>query len=166
MPERLFFFDTVSLANFALAGKMRLLVERYGQCAILTSEVLSEVENGISKGLEKLESIETLAAGRHLTLTQLTSSERQSKISLLRNLGSGEASCIACAIHRGGVVVTDDRAARAACKDFDIPVTGTIGIMLALVRAEKLSVNDADTVLLEMIRQGFYSPVNSISCLM
>ncbi len=166
MPERLFFFDTVTLANFALADAIHLIADRYGRRAILTSEVLSEVENGIAAGRSQLRSIETLVANNQLALVQLTTGERHSKLSLIQNLGMGEASCIACASHRKGIVVSDDRAARAACKSLDIPLTGTIGILLALVRDAILSGKDADAVLTAMIHQGFYSPVSSITCLL
>jgi len=166
MHDRPFFFDTVTLANFALADAMHLLVDRYGRRAVLTPDVLSELENGIATGRSRLLTIAKLAADNHLTVASLTPEERQTRIPLLQNLGAGGASCIACAIHRGGIVVTDDRAARATCSDYRIPVTGTIGILLALVRDGTLPVSDVDTILDGMIRQGFYSPVASISCLL
>ncbi len=161
----LFFFDTVTLANFALADAMRLLVDRYGQQAVLTPDVLSEVENGIAAGREKLEIVEALVADNQLTLIHPSARERRLKVHLLRHLGAGEASCIACAVDRAATVVTDDRAARATCADYRISVTGTIGILLAWVREGRLSDNEADEVLAKMVEQGFYSPVSSISCL-
>ena len=166
MPERSFFFDTVTLANFALADAMHLLVDRYGQGAVLPPEVLVEVDNGIAAGRQRLQVIEHLVANKQLTATQLTPEERRSKTLLLHSLGAGEASCIACAIHRQGIVVTDDRAARKACAEHDISVTGTIGILLALVREQTLSGDNADTLLAKMVKQGFYSPVVLITCLL
>lgn len=166
MHDRPLFFDTVTLANFARADAMHLLVDRYGRRAVLTPDVLSELENGIAAGRSQLLTVEKLAADNQLATTCLTPEERQTKVPLLQSLGAGEASCIACAIHRGGIVVTDDRTARATCSDYGIPVTGTIGILLALVRDGTLPSSDVDTILAEMIRQGFYSPVASISCLL
>ncbi len=95
--------------------------------------------------------------------TSLEISEHTSYLLLLRNLGSGEASCIAAAEKRGGIVVTDDRLARNMCKERDIPVTGTIGILKAAYIDTVLHLNEADAMLKKMIDFGFYSPMQRIS---
>ncbi len=166
MPEVFFFFDTVTLVNFALADALPLLEKRYGKRAALTPDVLAEVGSGIAAGLLQLQNIEKSVAAGRLTVALLTAEERRSKISLLHNLGGGEASCIACAKHRGGTVVTDDRAARGCCAEHGIGVTGTIGILLALVRDDMLARDEADAVLAKMVEHGFYSPAASIACLL
>ena len=53
---------------------------------------------------------------------------------LLRILAPGEASCIAQAKARGGVVITDDRAARQCCHERGVVFTGTIGILTISLR--------------------------------
>ncbi len=166
MPEGLFFFDTVTLANFALADAMPMLEKRYGKKMALTPDVIAEVGNGIAAGHLQLQKIEESVAAGLLTVALLTAEERRSKISLLHNLGAGEASCIACAKHRGGIVVTDDRAARSCCAEHGIGVTGTIGILLALVRDDMLACGEADAILAKMVKNGFYSPLASIACLL
>jgi len=82
---------------------------------------------------------------------------------LIGHLGKGEASCIAAAKIRSGIVVTDDRATRKICRQLEIPVTGTVGIFKASVLSGQLSLATADTHLKEMITAGFYSPVLNIS---
>ena len=61
------------------------------------------------------------------------------------------------------IVVTDDRAARQQCYNFNVPFTGTIGILKACVIDGTIKLNKADIYLGKMIKQGFYSPVRSIS---
>jgi len=166
MPRRLLFFDTVTIANFALADALHLLVNHYGKRCVLTADVLDEIAVGITTGRLCLLEIESLVSVGHLAETALTAEERRTKLPLLQNLGSGEASCIACAVHRGGVVATDDRAARLHCTERGLPVTGTIGILLALCRDSVLSVDSADQILEKMVQQGFYSPVQTVHCLL
>ena len=166
MPSRPLFFDTVTVANFALADALHLLVDRYGKRCVLTAEVLGEIAAGVTAGRLRLMEIENLISSGHLGETALTAEERRTKLPLLQNLGSGEASCIACVVHRGGVVATDDRAARLHCMERSLAVTGTIGVLMALCRDSVLSMGHAGQILKQMIEQGFYSPVQTIHCLM
>lgn len=165
-PAALFFFDTVSLSNFALAERLDLLLGRYGTRAILTSEVLDEIAEGIAREYTALEPVDRLAAEGAFGRTSLRTEERPLYTALLRNLGPGEASAIASAKLRYGVVVTDDRAARACCLEHDVLVTGTIGILKALCREAVISSEEADGILDAMVTRGFYSPVRRISTLL
>ncbi len=160
-----YFFDTVTLSNFALAGHFELLVTRYGQRAIVTPEVLNEVTDGVIAGYYALSEIEEAVDQEHVSrATPLSSTtERQIYRELLRILAPGEASCIAYAKTPAAVVVTDDRAARQCCTERDIPFTGTIGILKACCIDATLSPEEANVILLSMIDAGYYSPVQNIS---
>jgi hypothetical protein len=96
----------------------------------------------------------------------LTAEERRIYRDLLRSLAPGEASCVACAKVRGGTVVTDDRAARGACAERDVPTTGTIGILKACVRDRTSDAEEADATLELMIDAGYFSPVRRIGDLL
>ncbi len=167
MPEsRRWFFDTVVLSNFALVCRLEILTRRYGNNGHVTAEVLAEISDGVAAGFPNLGDVEA-AAGTHLTLAPpMTAAERAEYGVLLGPLASGEASCIASAQHRGGVVVTDDRAARACCSDRGVAFTGTVGILRACCLDESLNPQDADDVLEAMIAAGFYAPVRRISDLL
>lgn len=162
---RVYFFDTVTLSNFVLAGRLDLLVLRYGQRLHITPEVRDEVTDGVLAGYGGLSQVDdALVDGRFTSAAALSSAgERTIYRELLRALGPGEASCLACAVTRGGVVVTDDRTARDCCHDRDIIVTGTIGILKALSRDGVLSLPEADALLASMIEAGYHSPVRRIS---
>lgn len=164
MPR--FFFDAVTISNFALAERLDLIVGRYGKNAVLCSEVFNEMAEGIACGYAQLTTIEDLVYRKKITLVSLTLQERCNYAELLVNLGSGEAACIAAAQSRDGIVVSDDRLARRCCSERKIPVTGTIGILLACCRDGTIEELEADTILAEMIRQGFYSPVQQIGGLL
>ena len=158
------FFDTVTLSNFALAGRLDLLISRYGCRAHVTAEVLDEVTDGVAAGHAALSSIEAaVAADRFTSAKPLSSKERETYRDLLRILSPGEAACIACAKTRGGTVVTDDRTARDLCAGRGVGCTGTIGILKACVLDGMLSAAEADAVLDAMIAAGYRSPVQKIS---
>lgn len=170
MPKKRasFYFDTVTLSNFALAGRMDLLVKRYGRKLWITSEVSNEIASGIVAGYKELERIERLLQRKMFTLTAgpQTKAERSLFLQLLRTLSSGEASAIAAAKIHGGVVVTDDRAARTMCDEHKIVVTGTIGILMACCSDGEITPEDADQILNTMVAHGYRSPVNRISDLL
>ncbi len=160
-----YLFDTVSLSNFALVGRLELLVERYGKRAVVTPEVLDEVTDGVSAGYVALREIEDAVDGGRLSRADRlpAPAERQTYRELLRTLAPGEASCIAHVAEHGGVVVTDDRAARQCCSERGITFTGTIGILKACSIDGTLSTEEADDILQSMIDAGYYSPIQHIS---
>jgi predicted nucleic acid-binding protein len=169
MPDRLpdRFFDTVTLSNFALSGAFDLLVDRYGRSLRVTEQVRAELAAGRIRGYAELKVVEqALAAGSILPADAMTTPESELFVDLLRNLGSGEASCVALARHRTGVVATDDRAARSSCAGRGIPVTGTIGILKALCTDKNITSEEADAILARMVAAGFYSPVRRVSDLL
>jgi len=160
---RILLFDTVVLSNFALVKRLELLERLAGETPAVTCEVLDEIASGISKGYEALRAIERVVTVGVFKQIMLTSDERSKYIGLLRNLGSGEASCIAVATTRkGSVVATDDLVARNICRELRCPVTGTIGILQSMLQNTVLTAEDANRLLDEMILNGFYSPVQRL----
>ena len=168
MPEnkKQYYFDAVTLCNFALAHCVDLLIKRYGSNIFVTSEVRDEIANGIAVGYHDLLDIELAVSRKHFSEAAMTTSERELYIDFLHYMGAGESSCIACAKLRGGVVVSDDKTARDCCAKHGIAFTGTIGVLKSSCPDACITVQAADDILHEMIRQGFYSPVRSISDIM
>ncbi|MEX2048496.1 MAG: hypothetical protein WEB90_02860 [Gemmatimonadota bacterium] len=161
------YFDTVTLSNFALASRTDLLTERYGTRACVTAEVLGEVTEGVAVGYPPLRAIiDAVEKGAFAASGGLTAEEREVFATLLRVLSPGEASCIACAKLRSGIVVTDDRTARSCCREHDVAFTGTIGNLKACCVDGTLSPDEADATLGTMIEAGFFSPVARISDLL
>ncbi len=158
------YLDTVTLSNFALSGRIDVLVARYGRRAIVPQQVLDEIADGIVTGYSDLRGVEAAVAnGEFSSAEGFSAEEREFYRNLLRTLSPGEASCVTLARTRGGVVVTDDRTARNRCFDDGVPVTGTIGILKACVLDGILSPREADDALRAMTAAGYYSAVSSIS---
>ncbi len=162
MPETPFVFDTVVLSNFALSDSFDLLMQRYRHRLLVTEEVLDELASGVAAGYSSLQQIENRVRSGQCRRTFLELEERVVFSELLQHLGAGEASCIAVASNRSGVVVTDDRVARLSCTDRKVRFTGTIGVLKAACVDGQIAVDDADAALEAMVRHGFYSPVSSI----
>jgi predicted nucleic acid-binding protein len=166
MPTRKtggWFFDSVVLSNFALTDSLGVLTKRYRGRFFITSQVLDEIAMGISAGHHKLRRVLQLVDGGHAKTMQIGGKERSFYQELLGRLGEGEASTIATARSKRGIVVTDDRAARSICDDHSVPFTGTIGILKSCVKDHTMPIHDADALLSKMIIAGFYSPVRRIS---
>ena len=77
-------------------------------------------------------------------------------------LDPGEASCLAFAISRQMTLVTDDLAARRLAQKRKIPLSGTLGILIALVRHNAFSLKEANAMLSVMIQKRYRSPVDRI----
>lgn len=144
-PPRRFFFDTVTLSNFALIGRFGLLVDRYGTSLYVTEQVRSEIAAGRASGYARLRAVDqALTTGAIMQAEPMSAAEHESFGEFVRTFGAGEASCIALARHREGVVATDDRVARRRCIELGVPLTGTIGILKALSVSHTISVAEAD----------------------
>jgi predicted nucleic acid-binding protein len=160
-----YYFDAVTLSNFALVSRLDLLKGRYGRQLYITGEVLDELTAGAVSGYPRLNGVEKAVHRGEFTLDESLRSPKERTLygSMLRHLSSGEASCITCAIIRGGIVVTDDRAARDCCTEHRILFTGTIGILKACCMDRTITTADADLILQNMIQEGYHSPVRRIS---
>ncbi len=162
-PGATLYFDTVSICNFFLADRLDLIERRYRKRTVITSEVMDEIAEGVAQGYAQLQSVARMVETGSFEISVPTAEDRKLYTALLQNLGPGDASVIACAKHRGGVAVTDDRVARSYCKEHGVRYTGTIGILKACCLSSMITSDEADDLLAAMIRHGFYSPVRRIS---
>lgn len=164
MRKAVWFFDSVTLSNFALTNQLDLLLRRYpaGRLCV-TTQVVDEVLNGLQSGHGSLKFILVALERGAIHHVSLSSAEFRRYQGLLATLGAGEASLIALAAGRKGTVVTDDRHARSVCRELHLSVTGTLGILKAACAEGMLTEEGADKVLADMIRKGFYSPVQTLA---
>jgi len=163
MPETAaWFFDSVTLSNFALADGVYVLALRYQGRGFIATQVVDELARGVAMGHSALSGCLGLLDKGVLRVASLDKTERVTFGRLLAHLGQGESGTIAAALHRQGIAVTDDLAARRTCAELGVPVTGTIGILVAAVRDQQLTKADADAMLQRMIGAGFHSPVKRL----
>lgn len=59
--------------------------------------------------------------------------------------------------------MTDDREARTTAQSLGVAVSGTLGTLANLVRGKAITLAEADTLLLQMMRHGYRSPVQTLS---
>jgi len=69
-------------------------------------------------------------------------------------LGLGELGALTVARFQNAIFLTNDRQARQAAEEFNVPVHGGLGVLEYATEAGRLSGKDAVAVLEEMIRQG------------
>ncbi len=122
--------------------------------------VMAEHENGSAKGYFPK------GEWNWLSVLVLTPAEQSDFGKFTRQLGKGESECLAIAKARGMRFATDDRDARRIAQRLGIPITGTLGILGVLVRDGKLTLAEADTLLMQMIKAGFQTPITSVKSLL
>jgi predicted nucleic acid-binding protein len=101
-----------------------------------------------------------------LHLVTLTDDELRLMSELAEQLHRGEAACLCMARRRGWGLLSDDRAARRRAEKWHISVSGTIGVLVAAIRADQLTQADANTLLQAMIATANYrAPLTDLSLL-
>ena len=145
--------DNTVLANFALVGRPDLVLRLWGDAACTTPEAWSEYQVGVAADLV------SAAAWVDLPVVTLAKAEVDFAANLPARLGAGERTCLAVALHRRGLFATDDQDARSVAQRHDVPVTGTLGILVLCTRQEHLSKDEANALLKAMIAAGYHSPV-------
>ena len=159
--------NTTVISNFAAAEQLELLHLLFDKLYI-TSQVFDEIQAGLWDGYTFYSNIKLLihpfSDKGWLCLTSLTTpAELQTFDGLLTKLHTGEASCLSVALHREWVFLSDDKAARNAAVQAGTAVSGTLGVLLSLVKRKFLTPMEGDALLHRMIKHGYYSPVRSLS---
>lgn len=165
MPS--YIFDSTVLSNLVVVGALQLARSRYEGDAGTTVEVIAELREGLKAGyghlrsaLEQIESVEP--SGWIAVMSPRSPEEHRLRLEFDRSLGAGEASCLALAVSRRLVLVTDDLAARRLAEERGVRLTGTLGILIALVREDVLTLDQANGMLATMIEQRYRSPVDRL----
>jgi len=147
--------DTTVLSNFAQIRRPDLLRSVYPDLSA-PIPVWNELELGIHRGLVPA------CDWTWLEVLDLTEQEQVRAEEIGRDLGPGEAACIAAAVSRGFLTLSDDWAARELGRSLGLEISGSLGVLDRLVSKEILSLEEADALLAEMVRQGFRSPYRSL----
>jgi len=159
--------NTTLISNFAGVDQLELL-SRLWKRLYLSEQVFAEIQAGLTQGYQFYANIEQLIVPFSKTgwlhLTGLnTTDEFRTFGQLLSHLHSGEASSLAIAYHRQWTFLSDDKAARKAGTSLNVPISGTIGVLLALVKHHHVSLTQADRILQQMIQLGYHAPVSSLN---
>jgi predicted nucleic acid-binding protein len=159
--------NTSTLSNFAAVGQLELLKARF-ETLYISEQVVDEIQDGLIQGYDFYTNLDQQIfpfsdTGWLHFITLETVDELMTFNRLLSTLHTGEASCLSIAHHRQWLFLSDDKAARQQARAMNVPISGTLGVLLSLVKQNQLPLVEADTVLWQMIQKGYYSPVISLS---
>jgi hypothetical protein len=166
--------DTSVLINFLNVDRMSLLGKHTPRCAI-TDHVSAEITDFYPEQKARLDA--AIADG-HVEVTPVTADVEIEHFARLqglpsRPLGAGECSAIAIAIVRGYSLAMDDKLAIRHAKAFaasestNVQVLTTQDIVVRLIRADVLRVEQADVMLIAWRTQHrFNLPIKSFADLL
>jgi predicted nucleic acid-binding protein len=149
--------DNTVLTNYAQVGRPHIVSDIWGEMICTTPEVLAEYAAGTMTGVVPDGVWDTLQS------VALSTEEHQFALSLPSRLGSGERSCLAVAVYRGWLFVSDDADARLIANRLGVPITGTLGILIRAVKEGVISFDTAEGLLQAMIAYGYHTPVQTLS---
>jgi len=149
--------DNTVLSNFALIEREDILAKLFKDTLFTTEEVLEELKQG------EYRNVLPERDWQWIKVLKKESSKEEFLFRLFaESFGKGESSCLSIAISRDLKVLTDDKDARKLAQRREVSVSGTIGVLVEAVREELLSIEEGNTMLSDMIEQGYFSPFEAL----
>jgi predicted nucleic acid-binding protein len=148
--------DNTVMSNFAIVERPDLLVAAFGKELATPEQAFAELATGVQFG--KLPDLDW----SWLPVWTLQPAETPRFRRFRAALNAGEATCLAMALNRGCRVLTDDHDAREFARRLQIPLSGTLGVLVRLTDTGTLDTAQADALLSRMIAAGYRSPVLSL----
>ncbi len=163
MPDRYpqpVFLDTTIISNYASTNSIEFLVDVL-EAPVVAPAVRDEIEQGVEFGHEYLISaVEAFDDG--LILSDVP--PEMERISLRERLDRGETEALRGAVERDGTIATDDLAARRLATESDVPVTGSVGLLVLGIKREHIGTETADEWIdIWRTERGYYAPVESVT---
>lgn len=154
-PHRATVLDTSVLSNFAHVDRVELVCTL--PRPVTVPAVRDELERGVHSHPYLSRAVSVLDADIPVVTPSPTATTLET--TLLETLDPGEAQALAVAEAVDGTVVTDDGDGRAVATRRDVPVTGSIGLLVRFVAEGDLTAETADAFLKRWIDEaGFRSP--------
>ena len=154
------FLDATVLSNFASSNGIPGLTEVLETPAVVPA-VRDEIGAGVNHGHVYLATAAG-AVGEEIPVRTVPASEDRAAIR--DRLDEGEAESLLGVIEHGGTLATDDLAARRVAKNRNIPVTGSVGLLVLAVEGDYLDSETADEWLETWSDvRGYYAPVETVS---
>ena len=158
--NRIVVLDNTVLTNFALVNRADLVYLLWPGKVCTTPAVRYEYQSAVEHGLLPED------CRNDLPVVELTQAESQLANNLPGRIDSGERTCLALAITRQGLFASDDLRARQIAISFNVPITGSIGILAACVQLGFISKNMGNDLLEGMTAAGYYSPFDNLDVLL
>jgi predicted nucleic acid-binding protein len=156
------FLDATVLSNFASSGSIDWLVTLLDRPAAVPT-VRDEIERGREHGHRFLDdALDALGEGIPLLEVNGDTVPLEDH-GIRRRLDAGEADSLIGALEYGGTLATDDLAARRLASECDVPVTGSIGLLVLGIECGTLDVDTANGWLATWRdERGYYAPVETV----
>lgn len=156
--------DATALSNYASTDSVAWLTTTLDTLQTVPA-VRNELEEGREVGYTYLEhAIDVLESGRIGVAETAPEQLQQDYPTVQTRLDPGEAESLVAAHTAGGTLVTDDGPARSLAADYDIPLTGSIGLLVRGVVLEEVTVKTADEWLTTWIEErNYYAPIDSVT---
>ena len=142
--------DTTILSNFSLAQRSDLLRADCLEDIVTATQVIEEYQDGVEKHLVPQCDWHWLSI-----LTLDTPEEIRLFEQLHLRLGAGESACRSLAMYRDVMVLTDDSDARRWAHRTEIPVSGTVGLLVQLIQGNVITLEEANQLLTTMRDHGY-----------
>lgn len=152
VPDDPTVLDTTAPSNFAYVGRMDMLEALPRVCTV--PAVRSELRAGVDSYPYLQRAFD--AVGDTIPVVELDDYVDERAGELASRLDAGEAQAFAVADVHDGTLVTDDGPARTLARNEDVPVTGSIGVLVRAVEDEHISESDADRWLKRWIEETDY----------
>lgn len=154
------FLDATVISNYASTSSIGFLGDLL-ETPVVVPAVRDEIEQGAELGHEYLiRAVE--AFDEELAVSDVPPEIAEEN--LRKRLDHGEVEALRGAIDHDGTIATDDLAARRLATELDIPVTGSIGLLVLGIERGMIDTETADEWI-EMWRRerGYYAPVESVT---
>lgn len=148
--------DTTVLIYLARIGRLDLLDELFEEVLVPDPVYKESVERGRQAGYRDAQAID--AGFEHSLRRRDLEDELVADADELKRtaeLGAGEAAAIVLARAIGQRSLTDDHAARTTAEALDVPVGGTIYVLLLGLEREVLTLDDYDRAVDALTDEGF-----------
>ncbi|WP_135827390.1 hypothetical protein [Halorussus halobius] len=160
--------DATVLSNFASSESISWLTSSFSGLETAPS-VERELRTGVEAGYPFLEAAVRAIDDETISVSGSTGEVAASPEihPVLQRLDRGEAEALVITERTDGTLVTDDMAARELADVRDVPVTGSIGLLVSGVHRDLLSVETADEWL-DVWREvrDYYAPVDSVTAVL
>jgi predicted nucleic acid-binding protein len=154
------FLDATVISNYASTNSIEFLVEIL-EAPVVAPAVRDEIEQGVGFGHEYLTSaVEAFDEG--LVVSDVP--PEIGGVDLRDRLDPGETEALQGAVEHGGTLATDDLAARRLATELDVPVTGSVGLLVLGIKREHIDSETADEWIdIWRTERGYYAPVESVT---
>lgn len=154
------FLDATVISNYASMNSIEFLVDIL-EAPVVAPAVRDEIEQGVDFGHEYLTSaVEVFDEG--LVVSDVP--PKIGRMNLRKRLDPGETEALRGAVERDGTLATDDLAARRLATELDVPVTGSVGLLVLGIKREHIDSETADKWIdIWRTERGYYAPVESVT---